>query len=163
MIDKAELLKRQRIGASLVAKVKERLATALGRPANTVELATIAESEELSRLFNQRWEQAKDGERANRRFFLETAEASEIEALAATLQQAMGAESMYLFVPESPYCGAARLSSSELLSNLSRLATLDQDDVFACDVTGNKGVACEYFSDWGPDGSQTKYRLLAWC
>jgi hypothetical protein len=163
MASRADILKRRNLGRRLIDGIKERVGSAVGRPADTIELVPLEDSDELQRLFTGRWEQARDDQLNGQRFFLETSEGRKIEELAARVLQAIGDEAMHLFLPEAPYCGAVRLTSAELLGNITRLASLDQDDVLACDSKGNKGLACEYFTDWTAEGSETTYRFLAWC
>jgi hypothetical protein len=157
----SDILKRRHQGKQLAATVRDRLRASLGKDAP--DFVPLEQSDELYRLFEQQWEHYRNPRNGEKRFFVETSELSVLDEVREQVRQCMGDEALYLFVPETHYCGAVRLSASDLFANLLKLATLDQDDVLACNLTGDKGVACEYFTDWGPDGSRPVYRFLAWC
>jgi hypothetical protein len=161
---RAQLLRRRNIGRDRVPGLKGRVGAAIGQPAEAIELASLEESDEIHELLGVCRKQAQDDQQPGRRFVFETTERGDIEAYAARVLAAMGDTPMFQFFPEWEYCGAVRLTSSQLLGHVLGLLTLDSDDVLACDATGRRGLVIEYVTEHERDGTRTPtYSLLAWC
>ena len=150
------------MGLQFAAVVRGRIAIAVGRSPESLRFLPLQESDELMAALLIRLTEARDGKSNYQVCALEAESAHEVEQQIATLEHLFGQAEMFLFTPESSYCGAVCVHAPELLASALRLATLDQDELLACDRTGDRGLSLDYSTDVWPARTERKYRLTAW-
>jgi hypothetical protein len=137
----------------------EEASTALERRIGEADLAPISESDEILRAFEARMMKLK---LVGKSSVLDAVINNGVALVrqADVLQKNAPNAEVVLFRAQSKWCGAIRSSAHEVLSHLTRLVSLDQEDVIACSKNLSLGIFCSL--DSREDSQPPVYHLVFW-
>lgn len=153
-----QIAARRNAGREKMPRFRDEVAKLLGRSAQSVETASLEESDRVFELFGTLRTRAERECELPGRMCLQTASRSAFDQQLATLQHELADVSVLLFRPQSTWCGAVISTVSEVLSRAQVLVGGVDDDLLVCSADGEVGL----FAACMEDGGTNVYRIVAW-
>jgi len=158
MADRLNIVIRANRGRAKLPSYLRNLEAGLGRPAATIELVALPETDLAFHLFGVARSRAEKECGEPRRICASAASPAELLTSATLILQELPDESAVLFRSDSQFCGAVRTSIREIASRLEQLWIPEHEDVLAGTANGTVGIWCAYDEGF----EQHSCRLVVW-
>lgn len=150
---------RRNKGRALMADFRRDTAASLGRPEESLQLASLEDTDEVWSLFGPARERAQEMCGNPGYHCLTTDDRQVLDSYVGRLAPEFPQLGMLLFREAAQYCGAVHGDSRELFHRLSHLIELDGEDLLACTPDASAGIFAAW---WEEPGGRQVYTLQAW-
>lgn len=154
---------RENKGRALMADFKQTVASALCRPADSLQLVTLSETDDAWSTFGAARTHAVENCGNPGFSCVEAADRQDFATAVFRVAADFPPTDLLLFREQSKYCGAVRVQSRELFEHLFSLLELDGEDLLACTPDGSAGIFAAWWEEPNSATVPHTYALQAWC
>ena len=162
MSKQLELAARRQRGRALMTPFVSGAARVLAIEPEAVTLAPLEDTDTVRAVFASAKRRAQAEAAPCHTWALRTSSRDDLAEYVQHGASVFPERELYLFLDQSPWCGAVIVSSKVVIPRTLHVVTLDQQDLIGCTASGSAGVFCALMSQRSASGMEPLYDFFAW-